>query len=138
MPKAKSVDKDNEPTYLYVRSNLDGDDVALHEVDDKHPGGSVIVAGQNVEKVADTAFVRSRLRDRWLVEVKGSEGKKGADDRAKARTEMLSATAPSDAAGTGEPLDEDEWDPEEAPMSPATPVGSTGASGPTGATGSSR
>lgn len=101
-------DKKDAPEFLYVRSNLDGNEVALHEVDPAHPGGSVLVAGTNVEKVGDTPFVRSRLRDRWLVEAKGDRkgDRKGADERAKAREGMLSA----ELAVTGEAPERDEAD----------------------------
>jgi hypothetical protein len=81
-----------EQQYLYVKSALDDDRVALHEVDDAHPGGSAIVAGDLVAKVGDTAMVRSRLRDRWLVEVSGGEETKKADKWADERQEMMSAS----------------------------------------------
>ena len=70
------------PKFLYVQSALDGDAVAIHEVDDAHPGGSVIVAGDMVVKVGNTPFVQDRLRAGWLEEVSGD---RQADEWAKQR-----------------------------------------------------
>lgn len=81
-----------ETKYLYVKSALPGSEVALHEVDDAHPGGSAIVAGNIVAKVADTPFVRARLRDRWLVEADDSKEKSAADKWSEERTKLMSAT----------------------------------------------
>jgi hypothetical protein len=62
----KAAQDDRE--FLYVRSALDDNRVALHEIDPLHPGGSVIVAGDLVAKVGRTAYVMSRLRENWLEE----------------------------------------------------------------------
>jgi hypothetical protein len=82
---------EDEVKFLYVKSAFPDDRVALHEVDDLHPGGSVIVAGKIVAKVADTPFVRLRLRDRWLVEASESKEKSAADKWADERSKSMSA-----------------------------------------------
>lgn len=79
---------DQGPEFFYVRSNLDENRVALHEVDAKHPGGSVIVAGNTPVKVGNTKFVRDRLRDGFLVEVSGDKATRMADKAAAERDEM--------------------------------------------------
>lgn len=92
----------DEPQFLYVRSARDDNRVALHEVDDAHPFGSVLVAGDACVKVGDTALVRAQLREGELEEVKGASDRKDADkaleDRQKAFEEAGMAT-PSRVAG---------------------------------------
>jgi hypothetical protein len=86
---APSKAKDEGPEFFYVRSALDENRVALHEVDEKHPGGSVLVAGKNPVKVGNTKFVKDRLRDGFLVEVSGDRARKQADKMAADRAEMF-------------------------------------------------
>jgi hypothetical protein len=92
----------DEPQYLYVQSARDDNRVALHEVDDAHPFGSVLVAGDNVEKVADTALVRAQLREGELVEVRDAADRKAADksyDERRKAFEEAGMAAPSVVAG---------------------------------------
>ena len=99
----------DEPEFLYVRSNLNGDAVALHEIDPAHPGGSVMVAGNLPAKVAPTSFVRERLRDHWLVEVDDADDRKRADEIAASR--LGTEEAPKgdlDQLGAGE-VDKRDW-----------------------------
>jgi hypothetical protein len=55
---------------ITVKSNLPGNRVALWERHPDHPGGEVFVAGPGEFEVAETAAVKKRLNDGWLVEVK--------------------------------------------------------------------
>lgn len=62
---------------LQVRSTLPvrkdgGSQVALLEVDERHPGGRALVAGREPVTVADTRLVRQKITEGSLVEV-GSE-----------------------------------------------------------------
>lgn len=79
-----------EPEFLYVESARDDDRVALSEIDDAHPGGSIFVArGVGAVKVANTASVMAALRNGpdgpLLREVSGSSAKKRADETARAK-----------------------------------------------------
>lgn len=98
------------PEFVYVRSNFDNDRIALHEIDVAHPGGSAVVArNHGTVKVGNTAAVRARLRDQWLVEDTSSEGKKSADEAADKRVESLEAQGDSGASFADEFADKREW-----------------------------
>ena len=85
--------------FVYVRSGFDNNRVALHEVDAEHPSGSVIVAANSGPvKVGNTALVRQRLRDGWLVEVTNKADKEEADRAAAERSKRLSATTDAGAS----------------------------------------
>jgi hypothetical protein len=76
MAKAK-----DEGNFLYVRSARGDDRVALHEIDVAHPGGSVVVAGDRVVKVGNTAMVQDALRRDQLTEDGiDADGRKAADE----------------------------------------------------------
>lgn len=101
----------NEPEikFLYVESARDDDRVALSEVNDAHPGGSIFVArGTGAVKVANTAAVMDGLRDgpdgRMLREVSGASAKKKADE--SARTKMGDAEAARVEAAAQEESDD--------------------------------
>jgi hypothetical protein len=69
-----------------VQSARDDNRVALSEVDDAHPGGSVFVAqGTGPVKVANTAAVMDALRNDLLEEVSESKGKAHADKMARVK-----------------------------------------------------
>jgi hypothetical protein len=55
---------------ITVKSSLPGNQVALWERHPDHPGGEVFVAGPDEFEVAETAAVKKRLNDGWLVKVK--------------------------------------------------------------------
>jgi hypothetical protein len=99
---SSTASNDEEPQFLYVRSARDDNRVALHEVDEAHPGGSVLVAGDMVRKVADTSYVRAQIRENQLMEVKDAKSKSSADkwlaDREKAFVEA-GMVAPALVAG---------------------------------------
>jgi hypothetical protein len=69
-----------EPKFIYVKGNRNDGRVALSEVDEAHPGGSVFVAHRMVRKVAKTAFVNDQLHDGALVETDDADDKKEADE----------------------------------------------------------
>lgn len=89
MPPASKAKEANNDKYMYVRSTTGDNRVAFHEVDDAHPGGSVIVAGPGVVKVGRTPFALARVRERALAEVKDSGERSKADKAAKAREDAL-------------------------------------------------
>lgn len=100
----------DEPQFLYVQSALEGNRVALHEVDDAHPFGSVLVAGDNVVKVGDTAFVRAQLREGALTEVRNASDKKDADKAQEEREKAYRDAGllqPSTVAGDRPVVNED-------------------------------
>lgn len=68
------------PKFLYVKGNRNDGRVALSEVDDAHPGGSVFIAHRMVRKVAKTAFVNDQLHDGFIVETDDADDKKEADE----------------------------------------------------------
>lgn len=63
--------------FMYVKSG-DAGRVGMAEVDDKHPGGSVMV-GDQCRKVGKTPFAMYQLRGGMLVECSGSREKSAAD-----------------------------------------------------------
>ena len=98
------------PEFLYVRSNFDNDRIALHEIDPAHVGGSAVVArNHGTVKVGNTAAVRARLRDQWLVEDMSAEGKKAADKAAEEKVEALEAEGDRGAAFADQFADNREW-----------------------------
>jgi hypothetical protein len=98
------------PEFVYVRSNLDNNRVALHEIDPAHPGGSVMVArNMGTQKVGNTALVRARLRDQWLVEDTSADGKKEADKAAETREEYLTGIADRGAVASEAFVDNRTW-----------------------------
>jgi hypothetical protein len=98
------------PEYVYVRSNFDNDRLALHEIDPAHPMGSAVVArNHGTVKVGNTAMVRARLRDQWLVEDTSAEGKKHADEALKVREEELDNTGDRGAALAEQFADNRKW-----------------------------
>ncbi len=115
---AKKNQDNDAPEFLYVTSARDDDRVVLHEVDDAHPGGSVLVAGDMVRKVAPTALVLAALRDPLgLTEVRNAKNQKSADEfldmRAKAFAEAGMAqptTVAGDMPGTVTELEENAED----------------------------
>jgi len=54
---------------ITVKSNLSANQVALWERDPAHPGGEVFIAGPGEHEVGETAAVKARLKDGWLVKV---------------------------------------------------------------------
>lgn len=79
---------DKHPGYMYVESARSDNRVALHEVDEAHPGGSVIVSrNSGPRKVAKTPFAMMRLRENELREVTKSGAKKIAEMHAKRAVE---------------------------------------------------
>lgn len=71
-----------ESQYLYVKGNRDDGRVAISEVDDAHPGGSIFVAHRMTRKAAKTAFVMEKLRGVHpdLVETDDADDIKEADE----------------------------------------------------------
>lgn len=108
--RSRGTSANDEPQFLYVQSALEGNRVALHEVDDAHPFGSVLVAGDRVEKVGDTAFVRAQLREGALTEVRDAADKKAADKAMDERTKAFEEAGlmqPSRVAGDRPVVNED-------------------------------
>ena len=97
------------PDVLYVKSGFDNNRIALHEIDPAHPGGSVVVAGDKPTKVGNTAMVRARLRDQWLVEVSGEGVHKEADKRAENRVKMIESSLGNETAVSEQFADTRTW-----------------------------
>jgi hypothetical protein len=74
------AEKDKKPTLIYVKSALPpmhgGDQTALFERDEAHPGGEAFVSGNAVVQVAETSAVASALANKRLVKVSDTEGEK--------------------------------------------------------------
>lgn len=141
MPRKKAANDQGE--VLYVRSGRDDNRVALHEIDPAHPGGSVIVAGEECRKVGNTALVLDQLRKGELEECDGEADIKAADKHADERVKAFGETgvaqdrpeSRSDAYREANPPQGSQPTPEEVAASQEAPRGPTGATGTTGARG---
>lgn len=91
--------------FMYVKGNRNDDRVALSEVDDAHPGGSVFVARRMVRKVARTPFVQDQIHDGHLVETDDPDDIAAAD---KFLQELLASEAPADAVSSEKYSDMDQ------------------------------
>lgn len=61
---------------IRVKSALPDNRVALWDRNPAHPGGEVLIWGDDVREVAETEAVRNAIKDGRLVEIK-AETKKG-------------------------------------------------------------
>lgn len=63
--------------------------IAAREVDDRHPNGEALVFGPDPQEVADTAYIRQRIREGAIEEASEADGKKAQEKRQKAAASAL-------------------------------------------------